>query len=49
MNDAPDPPRGWRSLGRKAGILLVVVPVVIALLLLVYLFISAGATMLDAS
>lgn len=49
MNDAPDPPRGLRALGRKAGILLVVVPVLIALLLLIYLFVSAGATMLDAS
>ena len=49
MNDKPDPPRGWRALGRKAGILLVVLPVLIALLLLVYLFISAGATMLEAS
>jgi hypothetical protein len=49
MNDEPDPPRSWRALGRKAGILLVVVPVLIALLLLVYLFISAGATMLEAS
>jgi hypothetical protein len=49
MNDEPDPPRGWRALGRKAGILLVVVPVLIALILLVYLFISAGATMLEAS
>jgi hypothetical protein len=49
MTEKPDPRRGLRALGRKAGILLVVLPVLIALLLLIYLFISAGATMLDAS
>ena len=49
MNDAPDPPSGWRTLGRRVGVLPVVLPVLIALLLLIYLFVSAGATMLDAS
>jgi hypothetical protein len=49
MAEEPEPPRGWRALGRKAGILLVVLPLLIGLLLLIYLFISAGAVMLEAS
>ena len=43
------PPRGWRALGRKAGVWLIFLPVLIGLLLLIYLFISAGAGMLEAS
>jgi hypothetical protein len=49
MDDEPKTPRGWRALGRRAGVLLVVLPLLIGLLLLIYLFISAGATMLEAS
>jgi len=48
-SDEPERPRGLRRLGRRAGAWLLFLPVLIAVLLLLYLFISAGATLLDAS
>ena len=50
--DEPERPRGlrgMRGLGRRAGAWLLFLPVLIAVLLLLYLFISAGATLLEGS
>jgi len=48
-SEKPKRPRGLRGLGRRAGAWLLFLPVLIAVLLLLYLFISAGATLLEAS
>ncbi|HUT50748.1 MAG TPA: hypothetical protein VM325_15525 [Alphaproteobacteria bacterium] len=47
--DEPNKTRGWRALGRRAAVWLIFLPVLMGLLLLIYLFISSGAMLLEAS
>ena len=45
----PERKRGWRAFGHRAAAWLIFLPVLIGLLLLIYLFISSGAKLLEAS
>ena len=47
--EEPKKTQGWSAIGRRAAVWLIFLPVLIALVLLIYLFVSSGAMLFEAS